>query len=313
MSLIRKKQSNKMPRRRLVERDSEISSKTNVDIFRRNRTLTGSTSNRFSSIDAKLDLESPRTHAHHLTIQRRKIFTVFIVVFLSALFIWLLVNNFTARAIISFSDTDITKTIDTSKYEKVIQDYLDMNPTNRFTFLLDQTAFVSYVSNELPEVADIAAPKSAGIGDTNFTITMRKPVAGWTINDKQYYVDSKGVAFEQNYFATPGVQIVDESGVSVQSGTATAIASKRFLSFVGLVVSTSKSSGYVVTQAVLPSGTTRELVIHLKDYSFSVKLSIDRSVGEQIEDMSRAIKYFVGKGQTPQYIDVRVSRKAFYM
>ena len=150
-----------------------------------------------------------------------------------------------------------------------------------------------------------------GIGVTDFIITMRLPVAGWQINNKQYYVDSNGVPFEINYFQAPTVQIVDNSGISYKIGT-TAIASNRFLSFIGRIVALTKASGYTVTQALLPPQTTRELQVRLKETSYYIKLSIDRPAGEQVEDMVTAIRYFSSHGQSPQYVDVRVSGKAFY-
>jgi len=90
------------------------------------------------------------------------------------------------------------------------------------------------------------------------------------------------------------------------------VASNRFLGFVGRIVALSKSSGYTVTQAVLPVGTTRQLEIRLKDVVPIVRLSIDRPAGEQVEDMSRTLGYFIGRGEAPAYVDVRVSGKAFY-
>jgi len=297
VSIFSKKQLG-TPRRRLANRDVSVSSQS--DIFRRNRTLSGTTSS----------LESPRTHVHHLSIQRRKIISILLIVISSAGLLWILVSNFTATVIVNVSSTAISRSIDFSYYEKAIQDYLDINPMSRFHFLLDQSALTAYVSNKLPEVANIVQQNMVGIGETNFAVTMRKPVAGWMINKKQYYVDSKGISFEQNYFSMPAVQIIDNSGVSLQTGTA--IASNRFLSFAGRVVSLAATSGYTVTQAVLPVNTTRELQIRLKDSNFLVKLSIDRPVGEQVEDMGRAVQYFINHGQVPTYIDVRVSGKAFY-
>ena len=305
-----KKQSN-IPRRRLSGDVSRAPAIAPSNIFKRNRTLTGTTSNRLDSVSAKSDLESTRTRVHHLTIQRRKIASIFSIVLLSVILIWILVNNFTATVIVGLSDTAISRHVNVSTYEKVIQEYLDSSPISRLSFLMDQSALTTYVTGKLPEVKDVAMRGSAGVGATNFIITMRVPVAGWKINDRQYYVDSKGMPFEQNYFSAPSVQIVDNSGVSLQTGT-TAIASKRFLSFVGRVVSLSKASGYTVTQAILPSGMTRELEIKLKETGSLVKLSIDRPAGEQVEDMTRAVQYFISHGQSPQYIDVRVSSKAFY-
>ena len=309
MSLFNKKQSD-APKRRLVERDIQPSVSSS-DTFKRNRTLTGTTSNNLGSIDAKSNLESSRKHAHYLATHRRKVLKVMLVVLVSIAFLWAIISNFTASVVISVNNAAISKPINLSRYEKVIQEYLNINPMGRLHFLLDQSALATYVSGKLPEVANVVQQDAAaGIGKTNFVVTMRIPVAGWNMSGKQYYVDSKGISFEQNYFVAPTVQIVDSSGASPQTGTA--IVSNRFLGFVGRVVSTAKASGYIVTQAVIPANTTRELEVHFKGISTSVKLSIDRPVGEQIEDMSGALKYFASKNIIPSYIDVRVSGKAFY-
>lgn len=309
MNLFNKKKSD-IPRRRLVENNSEkiVSSS---DIFRRNRTLSGTTSNNFGSANIKsADLESSRKHAHYLVNHRRKVLSILTVVLLAAFLLWTLISNLTASVVITVSNADISKPIDSSRYIVVIQEYLDRNPISRLNFMLDQIALKDYVSAKLPEVSNVLQRYSLGLGKTDFTITLRTPVAGWKINDKQYFVDSNGIAFEQNWLPAPDVQIIDNSGASLQGSAA--VASNRFLGFVGKVVSLVKVSGYTVTQAVLPVNTTRELDINVKESTIMTKLSIDRLAGEQVEDMSKALKYFISNGQSPQYIDVRVSGKAFY-
>jgi len=308
MNLLHKKQSN-VPRRRLAVND--VRSSNPSDIFKRNRTFTGTTSNSLDSLNiVKSGLESPRAHAHNLTTKRRKVFSIFVIIILSAVFLWILISHFTASVVISTPSTDISKSINNDKYEQIIQDYFELNPLSRFQFFLDQDALSSYVASKLSEVESVKSMDMAGIGITNISIKMRIPIAGWKINNKQYYVDAKGVPFEQNYYTNPAVQIVDNSGATLQAGAAS--VSKRFLSFVGLIVSLSKTSGYTVTQAILPANTTRELEIKLKESTSLIKLSIDRPAGEQIEDMSRAVKYFTVQGRAPNYIDVRVSGKAFF-
>ena len=298
MNLFSKKRSN-IPRRRLTGDDVPVS--TSSTIFQRNRTLTGVAHNK----------ESPRIHVHHLSIKRRKLFSILLVTITTIVLLVVLISNFTATVHVSVSDTSISKTIDQSKYQKVVQDYLVMNPLGRFRFFLDRAGLSSYVSSKLTEIETVTQKGMVGIGVTNFNFKLRVPVASWKINDKQYYVDANGVPFEQNYFTSvPVVQIVDNSGASLQTGEAS--VSKRFLGFVGLVVSLAKSSGYNVIQAVLPLNTTRQLDISLEGISYFIKMSIDRSVGEQVEDISRAVQYFTSSGQMPTYIDVRVSGKAFY-
>jgi hypothetical protein len=307
MKIFSKKQS-ATPRRRS---NQNVENTSNPHIFKRNRTLTGTTSNRLGSTNANADLKSPRTHAHNLSIQRRKISAVLVIVFIMAIPVWLLISNFTASVTVGVTNVDITKSVGKQKYQDAIQNYLDQNPISRLTFFLNESDLSNFVSSKLPEVSTVTQGSMVGIGDTSFAVTMRTPVAGWQINQKQYYVDSNGIPFDQNYFQSPTVQIVDNSGISYKLGT-TAIASNRFLSFVGQVVSLAKASGYTVTQASLPPDTTRELEIRLKGAGYYIKLSIDRPAGEQIEDMVSAIRYFSGHGRTPVYIDVRVSGKAFY-
>jgi len=91
------------------------------------------------------------------------------------------------------------------------------------------------------------------------------------------------------------------------------VASARLLSFVGRVVALAGESSYQVTEAILPSGTTRQLEIRLKDVGPLVKLSIDRGAGEQVEDMVRVLRYMSSRGVGATYVDVRVSGRAVYL
>ncbi len=308
MRIFSKKQSKPIPRRRLEHATNQAA---NNDAFRRNRTLVGSTSDNINGINVvKSGLESPRAHIHGLAIRRRRVCSVLLVMLLSMAVIGLLIYNFTASPTTIISGKPISKTFNESRYNTIIQDYLDANPMGRLSFLLDQSALTSYVSSKLPEVSLVELNGMERIGQTSFAITMRQPVAGWEINGKQYYVDSKGVSFELNYYTNPSVQIIDNTGVPIQAGTTS--VSKRLLGFVGLIVSKASQSGYIVTKAILPAGTMRELDINIQNVTSLIKFTIDRSVGEQVEDMGRALQYFMANGQDPSYIDVRVSNKAFY-
>lgn len=302
---------NKKRERRTNLRRSRIDARSSAGVFQRNRTITGSTSGRINDTEGtQSGLISPRTHTHRLADQRRKLMRIFLIVFLSAVTLWLLIINFTATPILSVNGSDLQQPLDTERYQDAVQSYLDSYPMNRLRFLLDENTLTSYVSRELSEVAEIEQIGSAGIGKTEFVVKMRSPVAGWKINNEQYYVDAYGIPFKKNYFQDPVVDIVDESGVPLE--TSNVIASHRLLSFVGQVVSASKLSGYTVIEAALPESTTRQLEVRLQDISYKIKLSIDRPAGEQIEDMSRVVRYLEERGMRPEYIDVRVSGKAFY-
>lgn len=312
MGILRRKKSD-LPNRR-QSASSEVRQPAvdtgRQNLFQRNRTLTGSTSNHLSETHHPTDLQSSRTHVHRLALVRRKVGVVFLAVLGGAIVLMWLLTQFTARVIVSVSDASLSRPLETGLYEKAIDDYLGLNPFSRLRFALDQPGLSAYLAQALPEVEGLKRTSFDGVGETNFTLVIRKPVAGWVIDSKQYYVDAKGVAFERNYFINPTVQIVDESGAALHQGTT--VASNRFLGFVGRVVALAKDNGYTVTHAILPPDTTRQLEIRLENVGSVVRLSIDRPAGEQVEDMSRALKYFADRSRVPQYVDVRVSGKAIY-
>lgn len=302
MKLFRAKKHDQ-PGRRLSDQDVRPVQTDMSTQFRRNRTLSGVRRPGDAS-------SSTRSQVHHLTIKRQRVGSIFLLVLIGIALLGLLITQLTARVIVVGSTKAITSAIDAPKYEKVINDYLGIHPADRLRFILNDKALSDYASSITPEVSTINQSGSENVVDTHFTITFRSPVAGWQINGHQYYVDDQGIVFEKNYYAAPQVQIVDESGISPEQGST--VASTRFLSFVGRVVALSKDSGYEVTQAILPSGTTRELEVRIKDVQPLVKLSIDRGAGEQVQDMVTALKYLASKGQNPGYVDVRISGRAAY-
>lgn len=295
-----------VPRRRRIpsEEDALPSQQTasSGGQFRRNQTL--------SSYRHNTPEESSRQKAHHLAIQRRKIGGVFLIVAIAAVLLLLLLWQLMAQIHIVTSSKQLSTTFQPAEYERVVNEYLNLNPAQRLRVSLDETALSAYVSNELPEVERLSLSGGAGVAQANFSITYRTPVAGWQINGNQYYVDANGVVFEKNYYDAPKVQIVDESGVSPEQGSA--VVGTRLLGFMGRVVAQAQGRGYTVTRAVLPQGTTRQVDVYFKGVKTYVKFSIDRGAGEQTEDAARSLAYLKSKHVTPRYIDVRVPGRAAY-
>jgi hypothetical protein len=310
MALFSRKKQADIPRRRQAAfRDEER--KDDFDeryTFRRNRTITGSTSPQIaSSGELNAQIKSPRAQAHELTRQRRHIGATLLLVLAGAGVLFFLVSQFTAGAAVRATDVSIQ--LD-SNYATIIESYLTSEPLERLRFMTDTNHLTQYVQAKAPEVANVTLDGSAGIGKSTFVFTLREPTVGWTINGKQQYVDTTGTAFTRNYFTTPAVQVVDKSGVQVEAGQA--IASNRFLGFVGRAVALAKQQGFIVTQVIIPEGTTRQVALQLHGLRYPIKLSIDRGVGEQVEDMARAVRWLKARGLSPQYLDVRVSGEAFY-
>jgi hypothetical protein len=270
--------------------------------FRRNRTL--------SSYRHNTPEESARQKEHALASQRRKIGGVFLVVAVAAVLLALLLWQLIAQVHVTTTTKQLTTSFKVDAYEDTVNEYLNLNPSQRLRFSLNEAALSAYVSEALPEVESLELSGMPGVAQSNLAITFRTPVAGWEINSKHYFVDAHGVVFEKNYYDAPTVQIVDESGVSPEQGSA--VVGSRTLGFLGRAVAQAQSRGYTIVKAALPQDTTREVDIYFEGVTSRVKLSIDRGAGEQIEDADRALTYLQSRGQTPEYLDVRVSGRAAY-
>ena len=270
--------------------------------FRRNQTLSG--------VKRESEPVSERARMRKLAKRRRNVSGIFTLVIIAIIVLGALLSQFTGKVNVTGSSAALNRAVQPSDYEKLITEYLGVHPVERLRFSLNQDALSAFVSDRMPEVAYVKLSGTSNVVESDFTLTFRKPVAGWQINGRQYYVDDKGIVFQSNYYANPTVQIIDQSGVSPEQGSV--VASARLLSFVGRVVSLSGQGSYIVTQAILPSGTTRQLEIKLQGVTPLVKLSIDRGAGEQVEDMVRALNYLKAKNISPQYVDVRVENRAAY-
>jgi hypothetical protein len=246
MKIFKRRQSN-TPRRRIVQVNDDRPNISQRN-FKRSRTLTGVTSSGLDGVGSNMDLKSSRTQVHNLSMKRRKIGIILTVVLAAVICVWILISNFTAKVSVSFTNVGISSLLDKQKFQNIIQDYLNDNPLDRFVFFMNQSNLSTYVSSKLNEVSSVTVGNMVGVGDTNFVITLRTPVAGWQIGNKKYYVDSNGIPFNVNYFSPPSVQIVDNSGVTYKLGIS-AVVSNSFLSFVGRVVTIAKASGFTVIQA----------------------------------------------------------------
>ncbi len=307
---FQKKGDKSLPKRR-TERTSDSGVGTvEQRAFQRNRTLTGSLSSHVaSSNEAKAELRSPRVHAHHLAMLRQRVMGALGTTLLVALALYLLIGQFTAEATVTLEG--LSKQPAAQKlYEPMIQEYLNQRPLERLRFLTNTSELTRFVQQKAPEVEQVDVQGAARFATSAFSLSMRQPITGWTIGGAQQFVDADGIPFTRNYYANPTVQIVDKSGIPTVNGQA--VASNRFLGFVGRLVGLVKAAGLTTEQVIIPLGTTRQIDLKIKDLSYTVKCSIDRPAGEQAEDMSRTIGYLQSRGITPGYVDVRVSGKAYY-
>ena len=285
--------------------------------FRRNQTLTGSSSESVgSAAEMSGTIQSPRAATHHLRRKQRtlgmRIVGLLVLSGMTVLFLY----EFIAEVGVSYygqvtSGSDVKEV---ARYEGIVQEYLSGRPLERLRPFLHTEQLVAYMNdNGASEVREVMSVAPAGLGRAQLAIKMREPVVAWTIDGRKRYVDRDGYIFTQNRYAEPEVTVIDESGISSTSDIKT-VASSRFLRFIGLGVGFAKTEGLNVNQVIIPADTTRQVQFALSDkVRTRIKLSVDRPVGEQVEDAVRAYRYLTKQGTGTRYIDVRVGGRAYYV
>lgn len=316
MKLLKKTQQ-KPPARRfvygaqsLIANDVPRPVSTHSTAFRRNRTLTGSLSSEVQSVNEHAaELRSPRVHVHGLRHRRRRLSILLILSVSGALLMAWLVYQSIATVMIRVSGVNGA---DTALYQRITQEYLNRYPLERFRFSLDTVKLTEYMQMTYPEVDHVLPGITYGdaLGTAELIIAVRKPVVVWHATSSQLYVDANGNAFTRNFFTTPLVEVIDKSGVQAHGNQV--LVSNRFLSFIGTLVGKMRQQGYEVTQVTLPLNSLRQVEVSLADIAYPIKFSVDRPVGEQVEDADRSVRYLKSNGSSPEYLDVRVSGKAFY-
>lgn len=318
MGLFSKKRgSNDVPRRRYVDRQSTRDDSSTIEganMFRRNRTITGSSSHKVASTtELNANMLSPRAQAHHLSKRRQHIVLRLIGVAVVTLSLYLLVSQLVANVSIRVDDTvrAIPAKIINS-YEKTIDEYYARHPLSRYYPALDHSNMLAYLQSVHPEIKYVDLSLTGEFGKAHAEVTLREPVARWVLNGKNEYVDGEGVIFSINGFDTPKVTIVDQNNIALSKLDKKVITSNRFLVFVGQVVGTFAESNHTVTKATIPVLTTRQLHVKVSKTPYYIKMTVDRGAEEQVEDAVKVIRYLKAKGIGATYIDVRVSGKAFY-
>ncbi|MGD8374178.1 MAG: hypothetical protein PVI21_04995 [Candidatus Woesebacteria bacterium] len=297
-----KKESGRQPKKMSVDQAGYV--------FRRSRTLTGSTSAKVKPTAAsRSQLKTPRLKAHELYQERKKILRVLGLLALGMMFMAFLIVNYIADCKINYiALTDATPNI--SEYQSSLKEYFGERPIERFGFLLDTDQINYYMQQKHGEIENFEAYRQWYGGDVEFEVEFRQPILVWQVDSQKFYVDDQGVAFTYDNFKQPLVSVEDKSGISPDSGSS--VASRRFIRFLGQLVGAVNTNDQGKVKAVIIPTSTREIDLTLEGREYPIKTHIDRDPLQQAEDISNALKYFDSKNITPQYVDVRVLNKAFY-
>jgi hypothetical protein len=280
--------------------------------FRRSRTLTGTTSaNVQVSVLNRSQLKTPRLKAHELHQERAKVVRMLFGLGLAMVVIgFFLVNYIGDFGITPISPGHETARPPTLRYEQSLQAYFNERPFERFGFLLNTGQLDTFMKQRHSELLQFDARRQWYGGNAVFTIDFRQPLLVWQTGNKHFYVDSEGVAFEYDHFRQALVAVEDQSGISPDTGSS--VASQRFIKFLGRLVGAVNDGNKGRVSAVIIPSSTRQIDLRLEGRGYPVKTHIDRDPLEQAGDILAALRYFDERAITPQYVDVRVSGKAYY-
>lgn len=268
----------------------------------------GTTLNSFKSNEPT---QSERQRLKRLRALRRRMAVVLAAIVVLLVLGLSLLSQFTGSiSTVVATDSNIALLDDDiNRYRTIVDKYFADNSFERFGFARRNSVLLQYVMNEAPEVSAIKISPS-GIASGKVEVTVRQPVAMWINGNQTDFVDSDGVVFDRNYYATPSIAIEDNSGVQLDGGVAT---SSSFLSFVGkTAVALSEKEGLQVERVVIPQGSARYVEFYLTGRNYPFKAQITRDATSQAHDIAVMTRYIDSHGISPQYVDCRVEGKAYW-
>lgn len=250
---------------------------------------------------------SERSENQKLVIRRRKLgaFFVILAIFISLISIFLF--QFISKVSIVSNESKSQNLI---KYEKSVEEYLNINPSERILSNLNKNALLESLQKDYPEVLSISDIKFNGLTSYKIYLDFRKPVASWLVDGKEFFVDSEGVSFNVNNFKKPSLNIIDDSGAIVSNGKN--VASGSFFSFIGKLVSAANKQGLEVSKIRIPPLSLRQVEVYVKGVSYFARMSTADSAEGQIINFKKAIEYFRTHKISPNYIDLRIEGKGYY-
>jgi len=280
--------------------------------FRRSRTLTGTTSTKVAATaEHRSQLKTPRLQVHELQQERARVLKLLLGLSGGALvLVWLIATYIGSFVILYAQQPRTTAQPVLAGYQRSLQDYFASRPLQRFGFALDANQLQDFMRTQHSELANFTISRQWYGGGVQFVAAFRKPLLVWQTGGTRLYVDDQGIAFRYDMYGTPLVSVEDQSGIAPDVGTS--VVSQRFIKFLGRMVgAVNKADKGQVSSIIIPA-STREVDLKLQGREYPIKTEIDRDPLQQAQDIVVALNYFDAHSVKPQYIDVRVSGKAFY-
>ncbi len=289
------KEEKKLTRREMREKILEERSREKSN-FRRGKTISRHQKE-----------HSERSENQKLVIRRRKLgaFFMILAIFISLISIFLF--QFISKVSVVSNES---KSQNLSKYEKSVEEYLNINPSERILSNLNKNALLESLQKDYPEVLSISDIKFNGLTSYKIYLDFRKPVASWLVDGKEFFVDSEGISFSVNNFEKPLLNIIDDSGAVVSKGKN--VASSSFFSFIGKLVSAANKQGLEVSKIRIPPLSLRQVEVSVNGVGYFARMSTADSAEGQVINFKKAIEYFRTHRISPNYIDLRIEGKGYY-
>lgn len=278
--------------------------------FRRSRTLTGTSSaNIRASAENKAQLKTDRLKIHEQKLLRLKLVRFALAITVFAIFIAYLMANYTGVPKVMFAQGNSLP--NSVAYQTTINSYFSIHPQEHFNFLLKQPELEKYIQLKNPEISAIDTSHNWYGGKETIDLSFRKPLVVWQIGEQKYYVDDKGIGFTYNHYQNPAISVSDQSGIIPDNNGI--IASKRFIKFLGKLISAVNTEVKGQVSDVVIPASTREVDLKLKGRNYLIKTNIDLDPLQQAENLKNVVAYLDTRKITPaEYVDLRVANQAVY-
>lgn len=205
-----------------------------------------------------------------------------------------------------------------NEYSRTILQAYNKNTVFGQSWTLDQAGMIEFIKSEFPELRTIETGSKVPFSTTmNTELIFRKAIFTWQDASKKIqFIDADGVLFDKNLDSSVDskklIAIEDQSGTVLEPGNP--VLTTGLVKFIGGVHGAIKPvfAGKNISKVIIPK-STREVQVQVTDIPYLVKFSSQRSVGQQISELTVLLSWLKQRNITPaSYIDLRLQHKAFY-
>jgi hypothetical protein len=247
---------------------------------------------------------------------RRRGKSVFLIVLLIFLFVFLSWLNDSPKIIILGSPADRELLQSTIVYKKAAIKLFNKSFTNHNKLTLNTDNIVNKLEQEFPELANVTVQFQL-LGDSP-NIYLQPAIPAMLMangSGKEFIISATGIAVApasklSNIATFHLLLLTDQSGLTIRLGGA-ALSSTDIV-FIQTVKEQFTAHNLTISSLTLPSASS-ELDVRINGTSYFIKFNLGTDANQQIGSFLAVRKYLTSNNITPsQYIDVRVLGRAFY-